>query len=101
MFRLLLKFIRMCYSKTVHGPDKSFQEVNISMEFISKLPWGLVVLACLTLGLAPFSPPHIWEKFQMLVKGQLVRPIDWFDFVLHGTPWVVLILKAVGSLLRK
>ena len=76
------------------------REGDSRMEFIAKLPWGLVVLACLTLGLAPFSPPHVWEKLQMLVKGQLVRPIDWFDLVLHGTPWVVLMLKA-GTLLRK
>jgi hypothetical protein len=71
------------------------------MDSISKLPWGLVVIACLTLGLAPFSPPHIWEKLQMLAKGRLVRPIDWFDFALHGAPWVVLILKAIASLQRK
>jgi hypothetical protein len=71
------------------------------MEFISKLPWGLVILACLTLGLAPFAPPHIWEKLQMLVKGQLVRPIDWFDFVMHGAPWAVLLLKGYVSLSQK
>jgi hypothetical protein len=71
------------------------------MEFIAKLPWGLLILACLTLGLAPFAPPHIWEKLQMLAKGQLVRPIDWFDLVLHGTPWVLLILKSAVSLLQK
>lgn len=71
------------------------------MEFISKMPWGLLILACLTLGLAPFAPPHIWEKLQMLFKGQLVKPIDWFDFAMHGTPWVLLILKAVVSLTEK
>jgi len=71
------------------------------MEYIAKLPWGLVILACLTLGLAPFFPPHIWEKLQMLSKGRLVRPIDWFDLVLHGTPWVLLVLKAIVSLTRK
>ncbi len=71
------------------------------MEFATKLPWGLLILACLTLGLAPFTPPHIWEKLQMLAKGQLVRPIDWFDLVLHGTPWVLLILKAIATLTQK
>lgn len=71
------------------------------MEFIAKMPWGLIILACLTLGLAPFSPPHIWEKLQMLSKGQLVRPIDWFDLVLHGTPWALLILKGIVSLTQK
>jgi len=71
------------------------------MDSIAKLPWGLIILACLTLGLAPFSPPHIWEKLQMLSKGRLVRPIDWFDLVLHGTPWAVLVLKAIASLTQK
>jgi hypothetical protein len=72
------------------------------MEFISKMPWGLIIIACLTLGLAPFSPqPHIWEKLQMLSKGELVRAIDWFDLVLHGTPWALLILKGVVSLIQK
>jgi len=71
------------------------------MEFLTKMPWGMLIIACLTLGLAPFSPPHIWEKLQMLSKGQLVRPIDWFDLVLHGTPWVLLIAKAIVSLAQK
>ena len=71
------------------------------MEFISKMPWSLLILACLTLGLAPFSPPHIWEKLQMLSKGQLVRPIDWFDLMLHGTPWALLIAKGVVTLIKK
>ncbi len=71
------------------------------MEWISKLPWGLVIVACLTLGLAPFNPPHLWEKLQMLSRGQLSRPIDWFDLFLHATPWVLLILKGISSLIRK
>ena len=71
------------------------------IEYIAKMPWGLLLLACLTLGLAPFSPHHIWEKLQMLSKGELVRPLDWFDLVLHGTPWVLLIMKAVISLTQK
>ncbi len=71
------------------------------MEFIEKLPWGLLIVACLTLGLAPFAPPHIWEKLLMLAKGQLVKPIDWFDLILHALPWILLIVKAVGTLVQK
>ncbi len=71
------------------------------MQLIEKLPWGLLILACLTIGLAPFAPPHIWAKLQMLARGQLERPIDWFDFVFHGAPWVLLILKVVVSLMHK
>ena len=50
------------------------------IKFFDSIPWGLLVMACLTLGLAPYNPPHIIEKLQMLFKGRLVRPIDWFDF---------------------
>jgi hypothetical protein len=70
-------------------------------QFLSQLPWGIVVIMCLTLGLAPFYPPHIWEKLQMLARGELVRPIDWFDLILHGTPWAALILKVVVSIKEK
>jgi hypothetical protein len=65
---------------------------------LDKITWELAVIACLTLGLAPYRPPHIWEKILMLSKGQLRRPIDWFDFFLHGLPWAVLLLKIVYSL---
>ena len=66
------------------------------------LPWGLVVLGCATLGLAPFVPvPHALEKLGMLARGQLVRPIDWFDLLMHGSPWVVLIGKALVTLRRR
>lgn len=70
------------------------------MSFLDKLPWDLLIIACLTLGLAPFNPPHIWEKLQMLFRGKLVRPIDWFDLFMHGIPWVLLILKGIGQLKR-
>ncbi len=69
-------------------------------ESIATLPWGAVVLACLTLGLAPFTPPHIVEKLGMLFTGKLVKPIDWFDLVLHGAPWMLLIVKAVLTATR-
>jgi len=68
------------------------------MNFIGKLPWGLIIIACLTLGLAPFFPPHIWEKLVMLKNGTLSRPIDWFDLFYHSIPWLLLIVKAVVSL---
>jgi hypothetical protein len=63
--------------------------------FLGRLSWGVIILLCLTLGLAPYRPPHIVEKITMLIQGKLVRPIDWFDLVLHGIPWVLLILKLV------
>lgn len=64
------------------------------MAYLDQLPLSLVILACLTLGLAPFLPePHIWEKLKLLAVGELVKPIDIFDFALHASPFVVLTLK--------
>lgn len=62
-------------------------------KLLNKVPLSLLLVLCLTLGLAPFTPPHVWEKLQMLVAGELVRPIDIFDLLMHGTPWILLILK--------
>ena len=63
------------------------------VEFLNKLPWSILIFLCLTLGLASFFPPHLFEKIKMLLEGQLVRPIDWFDLVMHATPWVFVVLK--------
>jgi hypothetical protein len=60
----------------------------------ARIPWSAVIFLCLTLGLAPYWPPHLFEKLFMLVKGRLVRPIDWFDLLLHSAPWLLLLLKA-------
>ncbi|MEJ2183638.1 MAG: RND transporter [Nitrospirota bacterium] len=67
-------------------------------KFMEKLTWDIVIILCLTLGLAPYKPPHIWEKLQMLFRGKLVRPLDWFDLLLHGIPWLLLLLKGLYSL---
>jgi hypothetical protein len=62
--------------------------------WIDRLPLGLVLIVALTLGLAPFVPePHLWEKLKLLAAGRLTRPIDVFDLLLHGLPWLLLIAK--------
>ncbi len=70
------------------------------MSWLDNLPWAVVVLLCLTLGLAPFAPPHLWEKLRMLAQGRLVRPLDWFDLLLHAAPWVLAIIKGIRDLRR-
>ena len=69
--------------------------------WVSSLSWVLVVVLVLTLGLAPFNPPHLWQKLQMLRRGELVKPLDWFDLCLHGFPWVVLAIKVFLTLKGK
>ena len=55
--------------------------------------WKFILVLCLTLGLAPFFPePHIWGKLRWLASGAVgMQFIDWFDLVLHGFPWVLLL----------
>jgi len=71
------------------------------LSFVQRLPWGPIVVLCLTLGLAPFRPPHVVEKLQMLFQGDLRKPVDWFDLFLHGAPWALLLAKVVVSLVGK
>ena len=64
------------------------------MGFIDRTDLRFFIMAALLLGLAPFVPePHIWEKLKMLANGTLSKPIDIFDLVMHGTPWVLLVIK--------
>ena len=63
-------------------------------QLLARIPSSVLILLCLTIGLAPFLPePHVWQKLTMLAQGALTRPVDIFDLVLHGAPWLLLGLK--------
>ncbi|MGB0590664.1 MAG: hypothetical protein ACPGU1_13380 [Myxococcota bacterium] len=68
------------------------------MTWLSELSWPVLIIVCLTLGLAPFNPPHIVEKLQMLSEGTLSKPLDWFDLLMHGVPWLLLFAKVTQTL---
>ena len=69
--------------------------------WFDRLPLIYLIIAALTLGLAPFVPePHLWEKLKMLAAGELSRPLDIFDLVLHASPWLPLALKLGRSWVR-
>lgn len=70
------------------------------MIWLDSIPWSIVVLLCLTIGLAPYAPPHLVEKIQMLAEGRLVRGIDWFDLFLHAAPWLLLLLKGIRAVTK-
>ncbi|MEJ1223778.1 hypothetical protein [Sediminicola sp. 1XM1-17] len=55
--------------------------------------WKIVILLCLTIGLAPFVPePHIWGKLKWMMGGATgMQPMDWFDVLLHGFPFILLL----------
>lgn len=53
----------------------------------------VVILLCLTLGLAPYYPePHIVGKVKWLFGGAVdMKLMDVFDLLLHGLPFILLI----------
>lgn len=52
-----------------------------------------ILLACLTLGLAPFYPePHILGKIRWIAGGAKgMGAMDWLDTLMHGIPWLLLL----------
>ncbi len=66
------------------------------------IPFPILIVACLTLGLAPFVPePHVWEKLKMLMAGELTRLVDVGDLLLHGVPWLLLEMKFILWAIKK
>jgi len=66
------------------------------LAWLDKIPLSTLAIITALLGLAPFSPePHVWEKLKMLANGNLHKPLDIFDLLMHGTPWVLLMLKLI------
>ena len=59
------------------------------------LAYEFLIPVAIIFGLAPFvSEPHLIGKLRMLVAGDLSRPVDIFDLVLHGLPLVLLGIRA-------
>ena len=68
------------------------------MKWLDEFPLPLILLLCLLLGLAPFIPePHVWEKLKLLSSGDLTRPLDIFDLLLHGAPFVLLLMRLLRA----
>lgn len=63
----------------------------------------LILILCLTLGLAPYFPePHIWGKIKWLWGGGVgMKPMDYFDFLFHGAPFFLLIRYVIVRNLKK
>jgi hypothetical protein len=62
----------------------------------------LWLILALTLGLMPYTPePHLCEKLKWIFSdAQGMQPSDWFDVLLHGTPWVFLIVSIIRKLFK-
>ncbi len=65
---------------------------------IRRIPTLWLILVAGWLAIAPIFPePHLIEKVRMLSEGNLSRPIDIFDLLLHSLPLALLVWKLVDS----
>lgn len=63
-------------------------------KLIDRLSLQTLIVISLFLGLAPFVPePHSWQKIKMLFAGQLSKPIDIGDLIMHLAPVFLLLAK--------
>jgi hypothetical protein len=63
----------------------------------------MAAVLCITLGLAPFSPePHLFGKWRWLLGGgEGMTGMDYFDLLLHTTPWLLLIFLVSKKIFGK
>ncbi|WP_296634258.1 hypothetical protein [Polaribacter sp.] len=69
--------------------------------------WKFFLIISLTLGLAPFNPPHLLGKISWIMGGNALSKKhgmaldDWFDLFLHGTPWLLLFTAITLNIFSK
>ena len=64
------------------------------MTWLDKISLPILLAAAVFMALAPFTPePHIVQKYNMLMAGDLYRLIDLFDVAWHLLPSVLVAIK--------
>ena len=72
------------------------------MNFINHFSFPVLIILSILMAMAPFgAEPHLIEKWNMLMAGTLVRPLDIFDLIMHSAPIMLLLLKTVLLLKQK
>ncbi len=64
------------------------------MGWLDRIPLLWLTLIAVWLAVAPVWPePHLIEKLRWLVHGELRRPLDIFDLLLHSVPALLLVWR--------
>ncbi|QCW99207.1 hypothetical protein FGM00_03400 [Aggregatimonas sangjinii] len=65
--------------------------------------WKIILVLCLSLGLAPFLPePHIWGKLKWIAGGATgMGLVDWLDVLMHGFPFLLMIRWTALKVMRR
>lgn len=69
---------------------------------LNLLNWKIILLLCITIGLAPYLPePHIWGKLKWIMGGAKgMATMDWLDLLFHGFPWCLLLGKTIIYIIK-
>ncbi len=68
------------------------------LRWLDRLPLAALVVAAVVLGFSPFLPePHLLQKLGLLYNGQLDKPIDRLDLLMHASLPLLLVLKWIRS----
>ena len=71
------------------------------LKWLDRFPLVWLVVLAVWMLVAPITPePHVVEKIRLLGQGQLTKPLDIFDLLMHSTPLVLLLIR-LARLKRK
>ncbi len=71
------------------------------LKWLDRFPLVWLILLALWMLVAPITPePHLIEKIRMLSEGQLSKPLDIFDMLMHSAPSLLLLIR-LARLKRK
>ena len=69
---------------------------HLVLKWLDRFPLVWLAVLAVWMLIAPLSPePHVVEKIRLLGQGQLTRPLDIFDLLMHSTPLVLLLIRLV------
>jgi hypothetical protein len=64
------------------------------LRWLDRFPLVWLMVLALWMLVAPITPePHVIEKIRMLSQGQLTRPVDIFDLLMHSAPTLLLLVR--------
>ena len=66
------------------------------MNWLKRIPYAALIGGSVLMAILPFNAEsHLLEKLGMLIQGDLTRPIDIFDLLMHGAPTILLAAKII------
>ncbi|MBT4837428.1 MAG: hypothetical protein HON94_08785 [Methylococcales bacterium] len=71
------------------------------IKIIDSIPFFVLIMLSIFMSLAPLNAEsHLLQKILMLFNGNLIKPLDIFDLIMHSTPLALLTIKTSHWLLQ-